>query len=84
MGNLHEEAVRHRAYQIWETEGQPQGQEAEHWRRAEEELAANPTNFNMGTAMEDGEGVDPFEETELGEMAPDGAPASKRERPAAN
>lgn len=29
-----------RAYQIWETEGRPNGQEVRHWLRAETELSA--------------------------------------------
>ena len=28
-----------RAYQIWESEGRPEGQELNHWLRAEAELA---------------------------------------------
>lgn len=32
-----EQRIRERAYQIWEEEGQPEGKEAEHWRRAREE-----------------------------------------------
>lgn len=35
------EQIRRRAYEIWEREGRPEGREAEHWRRAAEELAAS-------------------------------------------
>ena len=31
--------ISRRAYQIWEEEGWPQGREAEHWSRAEREIA---------------------------------------------
>ena len=34
-----QEAVRIRAYHIWEREGCPQGRQQEHWMRAERELA---------------------------------------------
>lgn len=34
--------IRQRAYEIWEEEGRPEGREAEHWRRAEEEFARPP------------------------------------------
>lgn len=41
----HEEAepelydrVQQRAYQIWESEGRPDGREEEHWQRAEREI----------------------------------------------
>ena len=34
----HEQSIRERAYQIWEVEGRPHGQEAAHWERARREL----------------------------------------------
>jgi Protein of unknown function (DUF2934) len=37
-----DERIRRRAYEIWEREGRPEGREAEHWRRAAEELAEPP------------------------------------------
>ncbi|HBB78461.1 hypothetical protein BBI09_21055 [Stutzerimonas xanthomarina] len=33
-----DDRIRERAYQIWEDEGRPEGQQAEHWARAREEL----------------------------------------------
>lgn len=36
--HIDEDAVRRRAHRIWEAEGQPQGREQEHWRRARTEL----------------------------------------------
>ena len=35
-----DERIRRRAYEIWEREGRPEGREAEHWRKAAEELAS--------------------------------------------
>lgn len=35
----HDEFVRQRAYEIWMSEGQPEGMAEEHWSRAERELA---------------------------------------------
>nr|WP_111298240.1 DUF2934 domain-containing protein [Paracoccus saliphilus] len=32
------ELIRRRAHQIWEAEGRPEGREAEHWARAQDEL----------------------------------------------
>jgi hypothetical protein len=32
------EAVRRRAYELWEAEGRPEGRQMEHWTRAEEEI----------------------------------------------
>jgi len=34
-----EEKIRERAFRIWEEEGRPHGRHAEHWRRAESEVA---------------------------------------------
>jgi hypothetical protein len=31
----HEDAIRKRAYSIWEDEGRPHGEQLEHWLRAE-------------------------------------------------
>lgn len=33
-----EDAIRRRAYQLWQEEGQPEGRHDEHWRQAREEL----------------------------------------------
>ena len=35
-----EEAVRARAYALWEAEGHPAGKALDHWLRAEAEIAA--------------------------------------------
>ncbi len=36
--NEREESIRRRAYEIWEQEGRPHGQEMEHWLRAFKEF----------------------------------------------
>jgi hypothetical protein len=35
-----EQAIRERAYAIWEEEGRPEGQHLQHWLRAEAEINA--------------------------------------------
>jgi hypothetical protein len=40
MMNSGADAIRERAYQIWEHEGRPHGKDFEHWLQAERELAA--------------------------------------------
>lgn len=40
MNTTREEQLRQRAYRIWESEGRPDGMDAQHWARAERELAA--------------------------------------------
>lgn len=34
----HHERIRQRAHEIWESEGRPEGMDADHWSRAEQEL----------------------------------------------
>lgn len=73
------EAIRNRAHEIWESEGHPEGREAEHWARAEAELfatdeggALSDTASHSGTmheAMPDASGPDT--------MAEDATPAVK-------
>ena len=38
MDQDHQERIRQRAHEIWESEGRPQGRDADHWSRAEQEL----------------------------------------------
>jgi len=38
MDDDREERIRRRAHQIWEEDGRPVGQEAEHWKRAVREI----------------------------------------------
>ncbi len=38
MPEQKEQAIRERAYAIWEEEGRPDGKDLEHWLRAEAEI----------------------------------------------
>jgi hypothetical protein len=38
MGNDVQERIRHRAYEIWESEGRPEYQHLRHWGQASKEL----------------------------------------------
>lgn len=40
---ISEDAIRERAYHIWEREGRPHGRDFEHWVRAQVELIAETT-----------------------------------------
>jgi hypothetical protein len=44
---LDEEAIRRRAYEIWQAEGQPDGRALEHWCRAKAEFARNRPVLNV-------------------------------------
>lgn len=35
-----DKSIRERAYEIWESEGRPEGREAQHWEQARSELAS--------------------------------------------
>jgi len=48
MGGNSEEAIRARAYHIWEREGRPFGRDFDHWVQARVELAAEVTKRNGG------------------------------------
>lgn len=50
MNTNRDEQVRQRAYRIWEAEGRPDGMEADHWARAERELAAEKADAAPGQA----------------------------------
>lgn len=45
-----EQTVRDVAYAIWEAEGKPQGRDSDHWRLAEERIAASLTGGAKDTA----------------------------------
>jgi Protein of unknown function (DUF2934) len=40
MPGKREQAIRERAYAIWEQEGRPDGKDLDHWLRAEAEIIA--------------------------------------------
>ncbi len=52
MGEIPEEAIRMRAYHIWEREGRPDGRDLEHWIQAQLELTAEvvPTQAQRNPA----------------------------------
>lgn len=49
--NDNDELIRRRAYEIWELEGRPEGQERRHWEQASREMAEHerlPSNSQTG------------------------------------
>jgi hypothetical protein len=48
MGGISDDAIRKRAYHIWEREGRPHGHDFEHWVRAQVELVAEARKHNAG------------------------------------
>ena len=49
MGGSSEDAIRERAYQIWEREGRPHGRDFEHWVMAQVEIATQRANGSAAT-----------------------------------
>jgi hypothetical protein len=43
-----DQAIRQRAHEIWDREGRPVSRHEEHWRMAEQELAAATSDSNEG------------------------------------
>lgn len=74
------EAIRARAHEIWESEGCPEGREADHWAQAEAEIFGPAT---AGTASDDSTASEMLGEAELGTApgAEDSAPAPKARKP---
>ena len=52
MDQDHQERIRQRAHEIWESEGRPEGRDAEHWTRAEEELKTHMGNDHPAEGAE--------------------------------
>lgn len=52
---ISQEAVRARAYQLWQQEGEPDDRALEHWRQAEQELDNGQGNSGLG---HDSEGIE--------------------------
>jgi Protein of unknown function (DUF2934) len=46
------EAIRQRAYRIWQREGKPQGKSLEHWQRAERELREDTPHAGLYARQE--------------------------------
>ncbi len=48
----HKRRIQERAYQIWEEAGRPEGQEVEHWLRAEAEITADEKELSEELKLE--------------------------------
>jgi hypothetical protein len=53
------DAIRERAYQIWEDEGRPHGKDFDHWLRAERELAPTGKAPKRARAARSGDAAAP-------------------------
>jgi hypothetical protein len=51
--NDNEQAIRNRAYELWEADGRPDGKQESHWHQAVMELGlANPLEQAVGTTVD--------------------------------
>lgn len=55
--------ARLRAYLIWERAGRPEGQDIEHWRQAEKEVAQEEDAAGLGAGRAYDKGVQEFEKS---------------------
>jgi len=76
------ERIAARAYEIWEQEGRPTGKAEEHWRRAEQEVAAAMNAEQMGEREVDTRPTPPLDAAPplSADMAPPGEASPKRAR----
>lgn len=71
-----EARIRERAYEIWVREGRPHGRDAEHWQKAEAEIAAE-----SGPADHAAAGSKPGTEAATAPTAPPSVPSSNATAP---
>lgn len=69
------ERIRHRAHQIWESEGRPEGRAAQHWAQAQDELGGGVPGDD---ALPDGQGDDPLPELSADASLADSSQADGR------
>ncbi len=56
MDQDHQERIRQRAHEIWESEGRPEGRDSDHWNQAEQELRDQSGSGDMsGDGMQAGD-----------------------------
>ena len=70
-----EQAIRTRAYELWEIEGRPYGRALEHWTRAEQELGAGPSDLDRDPGIGSSRGAwkeDPEDDPTEGESTFEG------------
>jgi len=51
-GYWHEERVRQRAYELWESAGRPDDKATEHWLQAEAEISAEEQSLDQEIKLE--------------------------------
>lgn len=76
MDQDHQERIRQRAHEIWESEGRPEGRDADHWSRAEEELRAQ-----MGSGGSSDDDAQSGENAQANQARPDVADAMAPKAP---
>ena len=83
MDQDHQERIRQRAHEIWESEGRPEGRDADHWSRAEEELR-NQTGQDDQTGsgdMSGGQGGDSIQSPDVAQTADESQPRLMEQEP---
>jgi len=77
MAEDEERAIRERAYEIWESEGRPDGRGAEHWNQARAEIHEQQAEAASGLA---GARIDVAGETQPARRSRSSSPAKPNAR----
>ena len=59
MDHDHQERIKQRAHEIWESEGRPEGRDADHWSQAEQELNSQTGKGDQTGGGDQSSGVQP-------------------------
>jgi phosphotransferase system glucose/maltose/N-acetylglucosamine-specific IIC component len=59
MDHDHQERIKQRAHEIWESEGRPEGRDADHWSQAEQELNSQTGEGDQTGGGDQSSGVQP-------------------------
>lgn len=76
------DSISRRAYEIWESEGRPEGCDLKHWLQAEQELSADPDraerNAATGSARHTGTDTRPLQGTRAAQANSRGSKRNSR------
>jgi len=56
MSDERRQQISEKAYRLWQTEGQPQGRDLDHWVQAEREVSSTQAETSGSTQANEGEG----------------------------
>ncbi|WP_234855341.1 DUF2934 domain-containing protein [Paracoccus everestensis] len=79
MDHDHQERIKQRAHEIWESEGRPEGRDADHWSQAEQELNSQTGEGDQTGGGDQSSGVQPGSGQESGSSGQAGKSTRKNQ-----